>query len=116
MVIEIETQFSCLLAIYFSLFKYTLKSSSVPNLRMSSISFLLRLFLPPMPGWTTKWVNIIFFLATCVTRSSTVFLNNNFMKLLNIWGFNPAYWDRKDQCRRKKISEGYLQGFSLANR
>jgi len=27
-----------------------------------------------MPGWTTRWVNIIIFFATWVTRSSTVFL------------------------------------------
>ena len=69
---------------------FTLKSSSVPNLRISSISFLLRLDLPPILGWTTRWVNIIFFFATWVTRSSTVFLNNlTFLKMQQYNQKNP---------------------------
>ena len=51
----------------------TLNNSSVPNLKMSSNSCLdMLVFLDaPMPGRTTKCVNIIFFLATWVIRSST---------------------------------------------
>ena len=50
----------------------SLKSSSVPNLRMSSSSCLvMEPDLEPRPGLTTRWVSIILRLATCVMRSST---------------------------------------------
>ncbi len=43
----------------------SLNSSSVPNLRMSSSSCLdMEPVLDPRPGRTTRWVSIIFFLAT----------------------------------------------------
>lgn len=49
----------------------SLKSSSVPNLRMSSSSCLdIEPVFDPNPGRTTKWVNIIFFLATLRKRES----------------------------------------------
>lgn len=71
----------------------SLKSSSVPNLRMSSSSCLdMDPAFEPRPGRTTRWVSIIFLLATWVIRSSTeARVTKRYIITLLAW---PIRWAR----------------------